>query len=171
MSVNSVVMSVTISATTTTTTTNRFVFTSSCLYEGWCLIYAICVCLLILVSNTHCVVFYWFFFVLCTQCCQYLWIVHFWLPLWYSLTFIYCKMYMKPAVEFPIWHRILDWLNIYIISDADILFGVKFNEYIWHFRSLSPSVWSNLCNILKYIYGKLSPLFSYFPPWTAISMM
>ena len=119
-------------------------------------------------------VFYWFFFVLCTQCCQYLWIVHFWLPLWYSLTFIYCKMYMKPAVEFPIWHWILDWLNIYIISDADILSGVEFNEYICHFRSLSPwcrLVWSNLCNILRYIYGKLSPLFSYFPPWTAISMM
>jgi energy-coupling factor transporter transmembrane protein EcfT len=26
-----------------------------------------------------------FFFVLCTICCQFLWIVHFWLPLWYSL--------------------------------------------------------------------------------------
>jgi len=29
-----------------------------------------------------------FFLVLCTLCCQFLWIVHFWLPLWYSLTFI-----------------------------------------------------------------------------------
>jgi hypothetical protein len=27
--------------------------------------------------------------VLCTLCCQFLWIVLFWLPLWYSLTFIY----------------------------------------------------------------------------------
>jgi hypothetical protein len=27
--------------------------------------------------------------VLCTRCCQFLWIVHFWLPLRYSLTFIY----------------------------------------------------------------------------------
>ena len=26
--------------------------------------------------------------VLCTLCCQFLWIVYFWLPLWYSLTFI-----------------------------------------------------------------------------------
>jgi hypothetical protein len=26
--------------------------------------------------------------VLCTLCCQFLWIVHLWLPLWYSLTFI-----------------------------------------------------------------------------------
>ena len=33
-------------------------------------------------------VFAWFFFVLCTLCCQFLWIVHIWLPLFYSLTFI-----------------------------------------------------------------------------------
>jgi hypothetical protein len=45
-----------------------FVFTSSCL--GSCLIYIICVCLLIVVFNT------------------FLWIVYFWLPLRYSLTFI-----------------------------------------------------------------------------------
>jgi hypothetical protein len=29
------------------------------------------------------------FFVLCILCCQFLWIVNFWLPLRYSLTFIY----------------------------------------------------------------------------------
>ena len=29
-----------------------------------------------------------FFFVLCTLCCQFLWIVHIWLPLRYSLAFI-----------------------------------------------------------------------------------
>ena len=27
--------------------------------------------------------------VLCSQCCQLLWIIHSWLPLWFSLTFIY----------------------------------------------------------------------------------
>ena len=36
----------------------RFVFTSSCLYEG--LIYVICVCLRLVVYNTYCIV--WFFF-------------------------------------------------------------------------------------------------------------
>jgi hypothetical protein len=51
-----------------------------------CLICVICFCLRIVVSNTYCVVF---FFVLCTVCCQFLWIVPFWLPLRYSLTFIY----------------------------------------------------------------------------------
>ena len=33
-------------------------------------------------------VFVLLFFVLCTPFYQFLWIVHFWLPLWYSLTFI-----------------------------------------------------------------------------------
>jgi hypothetical protein len=35
-----------------------------------------------------CVFVFCFFFVLCTLCCQFLWIVHFWLPLRYSLMFI-----------------------------------------------------------------------------------
>jgi hypothetical protein len=35
----------------------RFVFTSSCLWEGSYLIYIICVCLRIVVSNTYCVEF------------------------------------------------------------------------------------------------------------------
>ena len=39
----------------------RFVFTSSCLYDGSCLIYVLCVCLRIVVSNTYCLVFlFWF---------------------------------------------------------------------------------------------------------------
>ena len=43
-------------------------------------------------SNTYCVVFLFCLSsscVLCPQCCQFLWIVHFWLPLRYSLAFIY----------------------------------------------------------------------------------
>jgi hypothetical protein len=35
--------------------------------------------------------------VLCTLCCQILWIVHLWLPLWYSLTFI-CLVPCVPYV-------------------------------------------------------------------------
>ena len=35
----------------------RFVFTSSCLQEGSCVVYGMCVCLRIMVSNTYCVVF------------------------------------------------------------------------------------------------------------------
>ena len=55
-----------------------FVFTSSCLYEGSCLIYVICVCLRIVfvVQLLLCCVFVLFFFVLCSPCCQFLWSVH-----------------------------------------------------------------------------------------------
>jgi hypothetical protein len=35
--------------------------------------------------------------VLCTLCCQFLWIVYFWLPLWYSLKFI-CPVSCVPYV-------------------------------------------------------------------------
>ena len=61
-----------------------------CLYDGSCLIYVVCVCLRILVSNTYCVVF---FFVLCGLFYQFLWTVHFWLPLQYSLMFINIDIY------------------------------------------------------------------------------
>jgi hypothetical protein len=61
--------------------------------RGSCLINVICVCLRIMVSNAHCgrflFVFVWFLFVvLCDMRCQFLWIVHFVLPLQYSLSFI-----------------------------------------------------------------------------------
>ena len=63
-------------------------FSAMCLFVA-CLIYVICVCLRIVVPNTYCVVFFvLFYFVLCTPYCQFLWIVHFWLPLRYSLTFM-----------------------------------------------------------------------------------
>jgi len=41
------------------------------------------------VQHILCCGFDLFFFVLCTLCCQFLWIVIFWLPLRYSLTFSY----------------------------------------------------------------------------------
>jgi hypothetical protein len=73
---------------------NRFSVNDLCsvrlcleLYVGGLMsfIYVMCVCLHIVVSNTYCLVY---FFVLWTLCCQFFWIVRFWLPLRYSLTFI-----------------------------------------------------------------------------------
>ena len=53
-----------------------FVFTSTWLQDGSCLIYVICVCSSVVVSNTYCVVFFvLFIFVLCTLCCQFHFIV------------------------------------------------------------------------------------------------
>jgi hypothetical protein len=59
-----------------------------------------CVCLHIVGANTYCVVFLFCLSsscVLCTLCCQFLWIVYIWLPLWYSLTFI-CPVSCVPYV-------------------------------------------------------------------------
>ena len=52
--------------------------------------------------------------VLCTQCCQFLWIVHSWLFLRFSLTFLYIKLVL------------LSWcwpfkLNRYLCTDIQIL--------------------------------------------------
>ena len=56
----------------------RFVFPSSYLQEVSCLIYVICICLRIMMSNTYCVVFLVLFVFVFTLCCQFLWIVLFW---------------------------------------------------------------------------------------------
>ena len=56
-----------------------------------CLIYVFCVCLHIVVSNTFCVVFLLCFSSSC--CCQFPLIVICWLPLRYSLTFIWPSSY------------------------------------------------------------------------------
>jgi len=64
-------------------------FGSSC-----CFIYVICVYLR--VQHILYCVFVLFFFVLCTLCCQFLSIVNFWLPLWYSLNVtVYEKKFIK----------------------------------------------------------------------------
>jgi hypothetical protein len=49
------------------------------------------------IGHILCCVFALFFFVLCTLCCQFLWIVHFGLPLQYSITFI-CPVSCVPYV-------------------------------------------------------------------------
>jgi len=62
------------------------------------LIYVICVCLRIVVPNTYWIVFFvLFFFVLCNLCRIFLWIVHSWLPLWFSLTVIFDLYLMYPV--------------------------------------------------------------------------
>ena len=86
--------------------TIRFVFTCSCLSAGSYLIYVICLYLQLFVGgvvsylrylclftysgvqHTLCCVFVLFVFVLYTLCCQFRWIVHFLLPVRYSLTFL-----------------------------------------------------------------------------------
>jgi hypothetical protein len=60
------------------------------LFVGGCMFYLHYLCLFAYsgVQLLLCCVFVLFFFVLCTLCFQFLWIVFFWLLLRYSLTFI-----------------------------------------------------------------------------------
>jgi hypothetical protein len=58
-------------------------------FVGGCVSYLRYLCLFVHSVVQHiCCVFVLFFFFLCTLCCLFLWIVLFWLPLRYSLTFI-----------------------------------------------------------------------------------
>ena len=83
-----------------------------------CLIYFICICLRILVSNTYCVVF-----LICfsTSCCQFLWIVHFLLPLRNSLAFIYIAnftwTYPISMVSTLIQHHHVARIHEYVSTD------------------------------------------------------
>jgi hypothetical protein len=66
-------------------------------YEGrYKFNYLLCVSFLrIVVSNTYCAVFLFFFYLaLCTICCQFLSFIHSWLSLRFPLTEIYFVMYL-----------------------------------------------------------------------------
>ena len=63
------------------------------------------------IQHILCCVFVLFFFVWCTQCCQFLWIVHSWLALRYSLMFIYRKNRLEFRIGKPTHVCILEgWL-------------------------------------------------------------
>ena len=76
------------------------------LFVGVPMFYLCYLCLFVHCGVQHilCYVFVLFFFVLCTLCCQFLWIVHFWLPLRYSLTFIftYCSEPITSWIDFAV---------------------------------------------------------------------
>ena len=57
--------------------------------QKWCSVLYLCFLAYSGVQHLLCYVYVSFFLVLCILCCQFLWIVHFWLPLRYSLTLIW----------------------------------------------------------------------------------
>ena len=71
------------------------------------------------IQHILCCVFVLFFFVLCTLCCQFLWIVHLWLPLRYALMFIKLALYAT-------WKY-----NTYAASDLTSVFA--FTMYKFYF--------------------------------------
>ena len=78
------------------------------LFKGWHMSYLHYLCLLAhsRVQQILCCVFVLFVFVLCAQCCQFLWIVHSWLLLRFPQTFI-CSCY---SLVFSWWCFLLLWL-------------------------------------------------------------
>jgi hypothetical protein len=78
--------------------------------------------------------------VLCTLCCQFLWIVYFWLPLWYSLTFIVlCLVYpMLPvSLDCPFLIAPLVFSDVYLSCVlctlcCQFLWIVYFWLPLWH---------------------------------------
>jgi len=68
----------------------------SCLLEGACLIYVNCVCVCIVVSNIHCGVFLLCFISFLYPKLSASLDCHFWIALWYSLTFSYGRLTFFP---------------------------------------------------------------------------
>ena len=74
--------------------------------------------------------------VLCTQCCQFLWNVHSWLPLRYSLTFICPVLYVHYDASFPglsipdcpfglVWHVFVDYIGIWLCASNNKMIDKK----------------------------------------------
>ena len=82
--------------------------------------------------HVYCVVFFVLFvFVLCTQCWQFLWIVHSWFPLWFSLRFIHYSLSCVLCIQcwqflwivhswFPLWFS-PTYISIYYSFCSHIL--------------------------------------------------
>jgi hypothetical protein len=96
----------------------------------------ITLCLRIAVSSAYRVVFFALFvFVLCTQCCQFLWIVHSWLLLRFSLTFI-CFVCLRPV-------RQTKQINVRENRRSNQEWTIQRNWQRWVHKT-APSVFSNV---------------------------
>jgi hypothetical protein len=73
-----------------------------------------------------------YMFLFCTLCCQFLWIINFWLLLWYSLAFICCVIVCFRLV-YPMFSVSLDY-------PFSIVPSVFSNVYVFLFCLSSPCV-------------------------------
>ena len=81
------------------------------------------------VQHTFCCVFVLFFFALCTLCCHFLWIVHFWLPLQYSLTFMFKSRFQCVSL---ISTCFLPWYGLLVY--VDLPKDEEYRIYVSHFK-------------------------------------
>jgi len=124
------------------------IFSSIYLYERSCLNYVICVFFAYSgVQHILCCAFVLFFLVLCTLCCQLLWIFHFCLTVRYSQTFILSKL---KHFEY---HKLMpaNWilnLHVCVLLDEIKSADIHAHIYIVHWQKASSLVpWSlgNTC--------------------------
>ena len=102
--------------------------------------------------------------ILCTQCCQFLWIVYFWLPLRYSVTFIYIPyliMWMSlnssmegvtsgSGITYPLRNTGVHILSFSGIRLLNLLFSMFC--YVYHYSSFCPFP-SDYCIVCSLICG------------------
>ena len=122
------------------------------LFVGGHMFYLRYLCLLAYSGVQHILrcVFVLFFFVLCTLCCQILWIVLFWLPLRYSLTFIY-------DVELNIHLTISSFTSYVFVSKHILASGIPL-------KANSSNSFNNVCNTKQIIYNHNSEWLLLFNP-------
>jgi hypothetical protein len=120
---------------------------TSCLLEGVCLIYINCACLCIVVSNIHCVVFLLILFRLMYSKLSVSPDCHFWIALWYSLTFRYRRL------TFPI----CMWTPTFSVKHKNLsFFDLRIAITLWYISPLT-YVWSSLLVKNKYVVHYLQP--------------
>jgi hypothetical protein len=83
-----------------------------------------------------CCVFILVVFVLCTLCSQFFWIAHFWLPLRYSLRFIYREGIVYFAI-FEMWHHKETVIINYDINNDNSNSAIYYKTTYVHERSIS----------------------------------
>jgi hypothetical protein len=126
-----------------------------------CLPYIIWICLHIVVSNTYCVVFFFVFFPSCVPyiCCQFLWIVHFWLPLQCSLTYfisfqIFIWQSIKTNLFVPVTNQNMNFYHHMSRSCCVLWFVVSSSYSLVSLDCpflIAPSVFSNIFHFISNI--------------------
>ena len=111
----------------------------SCLLEGACLIYVNCVCVCVHsgVQHTLCCVLALFYFVLLSASLD----CHFWIALWYSLTFSYRRLTFPNCI----------WTPTFSVKHTNLcFFDLRIAITLWYIYPLT-YVWSSLLVKHKYV--------------------
>jgi hypothetical protein len=119
-----------------------------------------CLCFFVHSGLQHilcCIFFFFFFFVLCTLCFKFLWIVNFWLPLWYSLTFICSNTSQILTTEYWRWYCKMVFFLLILIHNISVQIWerLNFSTYRWNSNEnkLFTHAWWLLCDSCGAVYS------------------